>query len=190
MARLMFDSDNIADLPDNTLCATYADLVHNPADVDNLRKRFRHGILFIDRHGDPLDIATILDVERGLHGANDVPGWLDHKKSKGITGTVYCNRSSLDAVNAAAGQRQLSRWIATLDGTMHIPNFKAGETPAAVQFATSQMLGFHCDASVVWEDGWHPAPAVWDRSPILLKGLQTVADDVQNCITIVRQHLP
>lgn len=190
MARVMFDSDVIDDLPTNTMCATYADLIHDHATLDNLRKKFRHGLVLIDRHGDPLDVATVLDVERGLHGSADVPGWLDRKKAQGVTGTVYCDRSHVQEVNAAAGQRHFFRWIATLDGTIHIDGFDAGHTPAAIQFANAAMLGFHCDASMVWEDNWHPAPSIWDRSPILLKGLQTISDDLANCIQVVKQHLP
>lgn len=188
MARLMFDSDVIADLPRNTMCATYADLIHDHASLDNLRAEFRHGLLLIDRHGDPLDVADILDVERGLHGVSDAPAWLDHRQSQGKTGTLYCNRSTLPQLDAAVGTRHHFRWIATLDGTMHISGFKAGKTPAAIQFANAATLNFHCDGSVVWQDGWHPSPDVWQGSNTLLHGLQTILTDLENCITIVKRH--
>lgn len=172
MTRLMFDSDIIADLPRNALAATYSDLIPDQPALTKLRAQFPHGLLLIDRHGDPTGTAVILDVETGLHAPADIPAWLDRKKAQGITGTIYCNRSQLAACDAAAGTRPHYRWIATLDGTLHIAGFKPGHTPAAVQFATSQMLGFHCDGSVVWQDDWHPEPVTWPGSGPVLKALK------------------
>jgi hypothetical protein len=71
---------------------------------------------------------------------------------------------------------------------MHISGFKAGKTPAAIQFANAATLNFHCDGSVVWQDGWHPSPDVWQGSNTLLHGLQTILTDLENCITIVKRH--
>ncbi len=158
MARIMFDSDVIADLPRNSLAATYSDLIPNKATLTKLRAEFPHGLVLIDRHGDPTGAASILDVEPTLHTPGDIPGWLDRKKRQGIVGTIYCDRNDLPACDAAAGSRRHWRWIATLDGTMHIAGFRPGHNPAAVQFATEAMLGFHCDGSVVWQDRWHPEP--------------------------------
>ena len=188
MSRMMYDSDVIADLPRNSMAATYSDLIPDKAALTRLRAEFPHGLVLIDRHGDPTDAASVLDVERGLHTPNDIPAWLDAKKAQGITGTVYCDRANLKVCNAAAGKREHFRWIATLDGTIHIDGFVAGQTPAAVQFANSAMVGFHCDASVVNEDGWHPTPAIWQGSTVLLHGLQTVLTEVENCIMVVKQH--
>lgn len=161
MIRVMFDSDNIAALPRNAMAATYSDLVPNQAALTKLRSEFPQGLLLIDRHGDPTGQAVILDVETGLHSPADAPGWYDRQTKAGRTGlTIYCNRATLPAVNTAMGKRGFFRWVSTLDGTMHIDGFNPGHTPAAVQFANEQMLGFHCDASVVWEEQWHSAPAV------------------------------
>lgn len=188
MARIMFDSDVIADLPRNSMCATYADLIHDHAALDNLRAEFPHGLLFFDRHGDPLDIADILDVENGLHNPEDAKPWLLKRKTQGKTGTIYANRSIMPIVNALCKGMDFYRHIATLDGTMHIDGYEAGHTPAAIQFASAAMLGFHCDASIVWQDSWHPAPAIWQGSQTLLGGLQVIHTDLENCITIVKRH--
>jgi hypothetical protein len=180
MIRIMFDSDIIADLPRNAMAATYSDLIPDKATLTKLEAQFPFGLVLIDRHGDPTGAAVILDVETGLHNVADIPGWLDKKKAEGIIGTIYCDRSTLAAADAAAGQRHHFRHVATLDGTMHIAGFAPGKTPAAVQFATAAMLGFHCDASVVWEDQWHPSPAWPDSAPLLAQ--------LEAAVAVVKAH--
>lgn len=187
MARLMFDSDIIADLPRNSMCATYADLVPDHATLDNLRAQFPYGLLFFDRHGDPLDIADIMDVERGLHKPEDAKPWLLKRKTQGKTGTIYADRNTMPTVNALCKGVPFFRHIATLDGTMHIDGYEAGHTPAAIQFASAAMLGFHCDASVVWQDAWHPSE-IWQGTQGLLAALQAMHTDLGHCVTIVKRH--
>ncbi len=158
MIRVMFDSDNPADLPRGAMGATYSDLFVSAAELARLRGEFPAGLLLIDRHGDPLGQAVILDVETGLHKPSDAPGWFDRRMAEGATGlTIYCNRSNLAAVTAAMGDRGWFRWVATLDGTAHIAGFPPGLAPAAVQILGEAKLGFHADMSVVWEPGWHSA---------------------------------
>jgi hypothetical protein len=188
MIRLMFDSDVIADLPRNALAATYSDLIPDQAALTKLKAEFPLGLVLIDRHGDPTGAASVLDVETSLHTPADIPGWLDRKKTQGITGTVYCNRSNLAACDTAAGTRQHYRWIATLDGTMRIPGFPAGKSPAAVQFANEHMLGFHCDASVIWQDQWHPAPVTWPGSGPLLSTLKAAQATLATLVHTVETH--
>ena len=159
MSRLMFDSDVIDALPRDTMAATYSDLIPSLTALHQLRREFPFGIALIDRGlGDPTGMATILDVERGARVPAEAPGWYDHKKAEGLADlTVYVNRSNLAAVDAALGpDRHPYHWVATLDGTMHIPGFPAGRRPGLVQFAGETALGFHCDASVIWEAAWHP----------------------------------
>lgn len=188
MIRVMFDSDTIADLPRNAPGATYADLIHDTAQLDNLRAEFPYGLLLIDRNGDPLDVADALDVETGLHSVSDARAWLEKRKKQGRTGRLYCNRSTLPALDAATQGINHLRWIATLDGTMHITGFNSPHTPAAIQFANSDMLGFHCDASIIYQDAFLPAPEVWQGSNTLLAGMQTILGDLENCIAIIKRH--
>src|SRR6266567_5967401 len=89
MPRMMFDSDVIADLPRAALCATYSDLIPDAATLARLRAEFPHGLVLIDRHGDPTGQATVLDVETSLHTPDQAPGWFDGKQREGIAGTIY-----------------------------------------------------------------------------------------------------
>lgn len=189
-ARLIFDSDTIADLPRDNMAATYSDLVPDAKTLAELRAEFPRGLVLIDRHGDPTGAATVLDVETGLHKPSDAPAWYDAKFSSHVSGlTVYSDRSNINAVSAAMGPRSFFRWIATLDGTMHIPRFKPGQTPAVIQFASAAMLGFHCDASVIWQDSWHRAgPVTWPNSAGVLSSLKAIASDAAQLAGIVQAH--
>lgn len=179
MIRLMFDSDNPDSIPVNGIAATYSDLVPDMDALAARRAKFPLGLVLIDRgHGDPTGQASIIDVETGLHAVADAAPWYDRQLAAGIPYlTVYANRSTYPAINTAMGSRNFYRWITTLDGTMHIAGYTPGKRPALVQFATEQMLGFHCDASVIWADTWHPefppAPTTWP-------GVQTVLDEMDN----------
>jgi hypothetical protein len=178
--RVMYDSDVIADLPRDEMCATYSDLVPDQATLTKLRTEFPFGLLLIDRHGDPTGAATILDVETGLHGTADIPGWLDRKKREGITGTIYLNRANLAAGLTAIGTLQHFLWVATLDGTMHIQGFKPGKSPAVIQCFSESMLGFHADGSVILHSGWHAKTAKWIGAESLLPDLESVIHSIRH----------
>ena len=156
MIRVMLDSDNPGVFPAGCqMVATYADLA-TPA----LRDKLNHDhetVIWIDRgSGDPLHLATVIDVEPGLHAPGDAPGWYDRRHQAGARNlTVYCNRNTLPAVNQAMGNRNFFRWIATLDGTLHINGFNPLSGPAAVQFANEGHAGMHVDVSLVYNDHWH-----------------------------------
>jgi len=188
---MMFDSDVIADLPRAALCATYSDLIPDAATLARLRAEFPHGLVLIDRHGDPTGQATVLDVETSLHTPDQAPGWFDGKQREGIVGTIYANRSTMPAVNAAMGARRFFRWIARLDGILFVEGFHPGQAPAAVQFASAKMLGFHCDASVVWEAAWHPAPKSdrWPGARQLVTQLAAVDSSLRSAISAMKGHI-
>jgi hypothetical protein len=190
MTRMMFDSDKIADLPRNALCATYSDLIPDLPTLNSLRSKFPHGLLLIDRHGDPTGKATILDVESGLHTASDAPGWYDRQKAKGLRYlTVYNDRSHLDAVNAAMGpSRIFYHWIARLDGYAFVEGFEPGKRPAAIQVFGQDRLGFHCDGSVVWSDDWNADPIVWTGAQAIVPALIRVAREIDEVRKIVQNH--
>jgi len=174
VARLMFDSDVVADLPRNSMCATYSDLIPDQAALDGLRAEFPLGLHLIDRkRGDPTGQATIIDIEDTMWTPPEAPGWYDRKAAAGLRYlTAYANRSTMPAVIAAMGSRNFFQWIARLDGTLFVAGYPAGKRPALVQFAKAAVLGFHCDGSVVWQDGWNPVPASWPGDQPLIDNLR------------------
>jgi hypothetical protein len=160
MHRLMYDTDQPVQLAFSAgLLATYADLA-DAALVKHLEEI--HGqVAWIDRGlGDPMHLATIIDVETGTHGPADAPTWYDRRHAAGARFlTTYCNQASLAEVQREMGPRPHYQWIARLDGITTVAGFTPGQTPAAVQFAGAAALGFHADASLVFQASWNPAPA-------------------------------
>lgn len=158
--RTMIDTDNLAALDGHfELLATYADLIRSEEELKALRAKYPHStLIFIDRGlGDPLDIATVADVEPGCLTVADLPGWVARKKAAGkkhLTG--YCDRADLPAV-LAIERHGLYHWVATLDGTAFIGGFRPLHGPAVVQILGAAKLGIHADLSLVLEDGWHRA---------------------------------
>lgn len=156
--RLALDTDTPLDLePLGDMLLTYADLM-TAAALHKLQARWPE-VGLIDRGlGDPLDRASIIDVEIHAEGVAAVPRFLDRVQARDSQpGTTYCDRSQLAAVDAAAGGRRHWRWVATLDGTLVIPGLPPLRRPAAVQCFNSAMLGVHADGSVVLAAAWHPA---------------------------------
>jgi hypothetical protein len=150
----MFDSDNpdvLAEMHrtgELQLAATYADLV-TPA----LAAQFGHDLLVIDRgQGDPHGLATCADFERGALTAIHAGAWWDEHHDRGDL-TVYANRDTMPALIRALGpHRPAWRWWATLDGTMRIDR----NPGAMVQFAGTDMTGFHADATIIYNPRWRP----------------------------------
>ena len=156
MIRVLLDSDNPGVFPAGAqMVATYSDLA-TPALRDSLNAA-HDTVIWIDRgRGDALHLATVIDVEDHLHAPEDAPGWYDRRRQAGAHNlTVYCTRNGLPGVNAAMGNRSFFRWIATLDGTLHIKGFSPLCAPAAVQFADEKHAGIHVDVSLVYNDNWH-----------------------------------
>ena len=167
--RVMLDTDQPGQLTAAgvraPILATYADLM-TAADLAGLRAAWGQ-VLLIDRgQGDPLGRSSVIDVERGTHGPGDAPGWFDRQTARGVAQlTVYADRSSQAAVNKAMGGRRFFRWIATLDGTLHVAPYAPGKQPAAVQVLGAGSLGFHADLSIVLESWWNRAPAAAAAAP-------------------------
>lgn len=161
MQRIGYDSDVIDDIPaDAEVALTYSDLVPTRAELIKLEQRWPVVVLIDRGTGDPTGLASVLDVERGAATVAQAPGWYDERVKAGIRWpTIYVNRANMAAVNAAMAGRMFYRWIATLDGTMRV-----AEHPAAmVQFAPASAAGqpgtgWHADATVIRQSGWHPAP--------------------------------
>lgn len=156
MTGVLFDSDQPAVLEMALLAgcrvATYSDLA-TPALVKALGAR----CIWIDRgHGDPLGLATVVDIEPGLYTvANGVARFRQFVSERRPTPAVFHDRNDWPAITSALTGVPARHWVATLDGTCS----PEGQHPAAVQIIGAAQLGFHADLSIVWDDTWHPLPA-------------------------------
>lgn len=164
--RLMCDSDNLSDLIDTPLIATYADLIRDNSDYADLESRFPESrLLFIDRaEGDPLGIASIADFESGTFTPAQLRSWLaaSHDLHKPYP-TIYSDLDNVPAVKAAVGDLAYWHWIAWY-GHVVVPAYPY----AVVQAFNGAATGLHLDLSVVHNDAWHPtgATAGW-LSPVI-----------------------
>lgn len=148
----MFDSDDpaVLELPifNDSRVATYADLL-----TPQIVAKFGRRLAVIDRgHGDPMNLAHIADVERGVltieQGAAKIRQWVSEHRP---WVTAYVNRSNRDAMKAALGTIDPFWWVATLDGTMNVQD----SYTALVQFAGEASIGLHVDVSVVYHTAWN-----------------------------------
>lgn len=159
MIRVAFDSDDLAALPNSApILLTYSDIV---PDLGLIQAVHPHStIILIDRGlGDPGLRATVADVETGALTPADLPHWYDERHAAGRQFlTVYNNRDTMPAVLTALAGRPAFHWVATLDGTVHIPGFVPLQGPALVQILGANQLGIHADLSLVLRDDWHPIP--------------------------------
>lgn len=114
---------------------------------------YHKGHVYIDVNGSAPHAAGILDVERFDATPDKVPGWLD-QRAKFDIGVIYCNRSTLPEVIAAAGHRPFNLWLATLDGTITQPILPPTGKLVAIQALGADMLGFNADLSVVTDADW------------------------------------
>lgn len=183
MIRTMFDTDNLAVL--NQPChilATYSDLLPHPSELPfDLNGRT---LVLIDRGlGDPSGLATIWDVEAGALRVDQLAAKYDAKHARGEKFlTVYSDRSHMDAVKAAMGDRDYWSWVATLDGTVHIPGRPPLRGPAAVQCLDAGMVGLHGDLSLVMSESWNPTHAK-DRARDLTAGVDADLHKVMNTLS-------
>ena len=123
--------------------------------------KYRRGLIWIDVLGSAPESAFWLDVERGDATPAQVPGWLDEReKSGGGVGGVYCDRSALAAVEAAAGDRPHLLWVATLDGTASVTLPGGTGRLAAVQDYPASMVGLDADLSIVVDQDYWLAHAL------------------------------
>ncbi len=196
MSRIMYDAVSWENIPDNAeMVAGYID---GPASQwpAGAWARFPHAVKVritvnpADNEGD------VLDVELGDANPADAPGWIRRRHAAGAPFvTIYCNRSTLPAVQAAAQGTEYSLWISTLDGTQQVPG------AVAVQYQGGPHAPY--DMSVVHDDSWHPAagpdpgPHVpgdlggdW-AGPISVRqwpGITVVAGIVAGCVHVTRQQ--
>ena len=155
MTRIMLDSDQpgtlVAPARAGTLVACYADLA-TPALIAEFG---RYGVWIERGLGDPHNVATVADTEAGADSiARTVALLRQWNAERRQDPSTYHDRAIWDAVELALVGVPHKSWVATLDGTL-VPDNKR---PAAVQFADAAVLGFHADASLVWDDSWHRVP--------------------------------
>ena len=113
------------------------------------------GRVWIDVLGTAPRRAVWLDVESGDAPPPDVPVWLDLRRKAGFGWAgVYCNRSALPDVIAAAGARPFSLWLATLDGTTDPPELPGQVTLTAIQAFPAAWTGCGADISVVVDSAY------------------------------------
>jgi hypothetical protein len=159
--RIMFDSVDPAAIPaDAELVGGYVDGPASQWPSASWTMFPKAQFVRINVTGDPGHGGDALDVERFDATPDHAPVWFDERTKAGAAGlTIYCNRDTLPAVEAAMGKRSYFRWIATLDGTLAINGYKPLEGPAAVQFAGAKLVGGrNVDVSLVMSDYFHPAP--------------------------------
>ena len=164
--RIMFDSVDPSAIPaDAELVAGYIDGPVSQWPTSAWTMFPKAQLVKINVTGDPDHGGNALDVERFDATPDHAPAWFDARKKAGEGNlTIYCSRDTLPAVHEAMGTRSYFRWIATLDGTLHIDGYKPMEGPAAVQFASAAMLGINADMSLVMSDYFHPRPVAASRS--------------------------
>ncbi len=133
----------------------YADgkFAWSKADVARFpRARRRHITVFGDA-----EIADIADVERGDVRPQDAPDFIRerYRLFPRARPTIYCNRSTLPAVQDACGGLVYYIWLATLDGSK-LTFITGGGRLVAVQFEGGPHADF--DVSVVLDHGWLRPP--------------------------------
>ena len=108
-------------------------------------------------------IASIGDVESGDMAPEDAPDFIDERRARfpGPRPAIYCNRSTLPAVQSHCGDREYDVWLATLDGSIPA-SITGGGRLVAVQFEGGGQAPF--DVSKVLDPAWL-------RNPLTMKGL-------------------
>lgn len=182
MIRTALDSDDLNVFTSNTdFVLTYSDLVTHP---DAFAAHYpTQQVVYIDRGlGDPGDKATIADVETGALTPAHLNDWYNAKTAARLPFlTFYANRSNLAACMAQQAAHRMFKWVATLDGTMHINGYSPLHGPDLVQILDSDHLGIHADFSVVLTEKWRPASSPVDVARALT--------DVHNAINAATSSL-
>jgi hypothetical protein len=121
--------------------------------------RFPESIIKLSIVIDPAHAADVLDVERGAATPSSCPGWADRFHRPGRRRpTIYCNRSTIDLVRAAMGNRAFDWWAATLDGTMYVAGAVAVQYCGAADSHDPCRTGGHYDESVILDPTWLNLP--------------------------------
>jgi hypothetical protein len=154
---IAYDATNPANIPDTAMAILpYADgLFAWP------RKQVRRFPIarrrFITVTGNA-EIASIFDIETGDGLPEDAPDFIEWRHDlfpHSVPGAIYCNRSTLPAVQHACRGLEFLVWLATLDGTVPT-SVGGGGRLVAVQDKGGPDAPY--DRSVVLDPSWlHPA---------------------------------
>lgn len=161
MTRTMYDSLNPDAIPlDAELVASYIDGANAPA--PGWQQRFPSSRVVEIARNSTTNAGQVGDVESTDMTPQGAVAWVRLRRAAGQVPTVYCNDSTLPAVQAAfqaAGEPMPEVWLAHWG---EAPNLPAGAV--AFQYANSTMTGHDYDLSVVADywPGVDPAP---DGSP-------------------------
>lgn len=161
--RLMRDSIRPDDIPvsGTDIVAVYRNgsFAADPADIAS---RFPGiPVAWIDVIGNNAGGCGILDIENGDATPQTAAHWVAARHAVEGKPVLYVNRSNITAVYnvmAANGWKpgiHFRVWLATLDGTVSVPDMTG---IVAVQARGSDRTGGNYDESVVYDATWH-APA-------------------------------
>ncbi|MFI5782271.1 hypothetical protein [Nocardia sp. NPDC051570] len=153
MTRTMYDSTSAKDIPaDAAMVAGYIDgrFKWSQSDWARFPKAIKVHIA-VDPHA---DAGEVLDVEQGDSRPDQAPGWIRMRQAAGVKRpTIYCNRSTWPAVQAACKGLTYASWVAEWTGHAH-----EIEGAVACQWADpGHGSPGHYDLSLVVDDSW-PGP--------------------------------
>ena len=148
--RTLYDSVTAADIPaDAEMVSGYVDGRYrwSPSDW----ARFPHAVQVRIAVSASTNDGDVLDVEPGDATPAQCPDWIRMRQAAGLPRpTIYCNRSTMGAVQDACRGLSYSLWIAEWTGSAH-PILGA----VAVQYASPGTgSGGHYDLSAVYDDSW------------------------------------
>jgi hypothetical protein len=152
----MYDSSSATFPAASKLNAYYynGDYAHRPYTVGP-------GRVWIDVLGDAPTKCSILQID-GLNETQIsamigiIPSWLRTRARSGGWQTLYCNRSLLPRVQAAARLTNVDYfiWLSTLDGTVLPALPTKGGTLIGTQSVGAAGLGIHADRTSVTSAAW------------------------------------
>jgi hypothetical protein len=157
--RVMRDSTTAADIPlqGTGIVAGYGNGAYKWSPADWARfPHVPHAV--IDVIGSDWQACSVLDVETGDAKPQAATAWVKARNNyRAKSATVYCNRSTIEAVDAACEGESVMYWVATLDGTIVQGKTPGGNPIVACQYKGQAQTGGHYDESLVFDAAWHPA---------------------------------
>lgn len=150
--RTMYDSVTAHDIPTSAhMVAGYVDGRYKWSAAD--WSRFPHAMKVKIAVSASTNNGNVLDCESGDATPAQCPGWIKMRQKAGLARpTIYCNHSTMAAVQHACSGLHYALWIAEWNGHAH-----SISGAAAVQYADpGHGSGGHYDLSAVYDDSWHP----------------------------------
>lgn len=158
----MYDSSSATFPAASQLNAYYynGDYAHRPYKVGP-------GRVWIDVEGNSPGLCSVLQIDGLTEAAITamiavIPSWLRSRARLGGWQTLYCNRSILPRVQAAARLTNVEYfvWLSTLDGTVLDKLPTPGGTLMGCQSVGAAGLGIHADRTSVTSAAWWAQHAI------------------------------